>query len=90
LQDNNTSAQIEGTDELTNVVKGVLANSVATDLEHGPVFEEPIVVDHDVFSFGEISHSMPSSPTDQNTLLTLDNVMPQQMLSNNMTTPVEF
>ena len=86
LQDNNTSAQIEGTDVLTNFDKGLLANSVATDLKHDPGIEEPIVVDHDVFSFGGMTQSMPSSPTDENILLTLDNVMPQQMLSNNMTT----
>ena len=86
LQDNNTSAQAEITDELTNFDKELLANSVATNLEHGPGFEEPIAADHDVFSFGGMTQSMPSSPTDENILLTLDNVIPQQMLSNNMTT----
>ena len=86
LQGKNTSAQIEGTDELTNFDKGLLANSVATSLEHSPGFEDPIAADHDVFSFGGMTQSMPSSPADENVLLTLDNVMPQQMVSNNMAT----
>ncbi|WP_413351479.1 hypothetical protein [Prochlorococcus sp. MIT 1227] len=90
LQDNNTSAQIEGTDVLTNFNKGLLANSVATSREHSQGFEEPIAADYDVFSFGGMTQSMPLSTADENVLLTVDNVMPQQMLSNNMTTPIEF
>jgi len=80
------SAENKFADVLTNSNEELHAKGVATDLEHGPGFEEPIVVDHDVFSFGGMTQSMPSSPTDENILLTLDNVMPQQMLSNNMTT----
>ncbi|CAE21398.1 hypothetical [Prochlorococcus marinus str. MIT 9313] len=90
LQGNNTSAQIEGTDELTNFDKGLLANKVTTNFEHAQDFGEPIAADHDVFSFGGITQSMPLSSSDENVLLTVDNVMPQQMLSNNMTTPIEF
>ena len=86
LQGNNTSAQIEGTDELTNFDKGLLANKVTTNFEHAQDFGEPVMADHDDFGFGGRTQSMPSSSTDENVLLTLDNVMPQQMLSSNMAT----
>ena len=78
------SAENKFADVLTNTNEELLAKGVATDLEHGPGFEEVIIADQGTFGFGGMAQSALETHTFEASTLVHESVMSQPMSINTM------
>jgi hypothetical protein len=78
------SAENKFADVLTNTNEEFRQKGVATDLEHGPGFEEVIIADQGTFGFGGMTQSALETHTFETSTLVHESVMSQPMSINTM------
>jgi len=78
------SAENKFADVLTNSNEELHAKGVATDLEHGPGFEEVIIADQGTFGFGGIAQSALANTAFEASILDNGSVMSQPISINTM------